>query len=648
MYYRSALSSQTDVDNLKKVMNSAAENGYTGIVLADKGGAYLTVQYTIGYIGRFEQVYNEAKRLGLELIPAKFNQTDPYFVDSTTAELFPVYDTDYIVNSGGSTSVSNNSTNLVKNPGFEEAPSPTDLNAPPEWLLDNRGTIEFLDTKTSHSGQNSVKFQYPNPQATESYRRVNQKLTDLKAFSAYELTYWIKTENVTNLSDFHITLYGANFSKPIKILEKNGSSPKILPTQEWVQYKLIFNTLDNTSLGLYFDLKSDATADPIGSDKIWIDDVASREVGITLPIIERPSSPIVVNNLGKTKSYVADIDYNIDKSTGLITILSGSTIKTGDHLKVSWFQKADTNGYPPASACLDKTFDIYDKIGHNLDNLFHQPKGMMLSFDEWRVANWDPGCNSYLNLGHVPTAGEYIANTTSKVQSILKKINPNYQLYIWNDMYDPYHNAIDPYYTVNGSMANSWLGLDHNTIIMNWQGSQAPLDSSGNSPSYNSLKFFHDKGFKQIFAGYYDNMQTITNAANTLNKLETDDTDFNGVDGFMYTSWSDDPDIGYKDLAAVANQFKLAGRWPVVEMSLAADRQVVTPGGEISYNITFNNIKAYNISNILIKMPLNNNVVFVSAADNGNYSADTNTITWSVANLVQGAQFKTSFIVKAK
>lgn len=60
--------------------------------------------------------------------------------------------------------------------------------------------------------------------------------------------------------------------------------------------------------------------------------------------------------------------------------------------------------------------------------------------------NWDPACGGI-------SAGTYLKNTVKKMQDVLLAINPNYEIYIWNDMFDPYQNAINNYWMINGNLA---------------------------------------------------------------------------------------------------------------------------------------------------------------------------------------------------
>ncbi len=43
------------------------------------------------------------------------------------------------------------------------------------------------------------------------------------------------------------------------------------------------------------------------------------------------------------------------------------------------------------------------------------------------------------------------------MQDTLLEINPNYEMYIWNDMFDPFQNATGAYMMGNGDMSGSWL-----------------------------------------------------------------------------------------------------------------------------------------------------------------------------------------------
>jgi hypothetical protein len=90
-------------------------------------------------------------------------------------------------------------------------------------------------------------------------------------------------------------------------------------------------------------------------------------------------------------------------------------------------------------------------------------------------------------------------------------------------MFDPNHNAVKgPYYLVNGPLTGSWEGLDKDVIVMPWHYAKRA----------ESLKFFADRGNKQVIAGYYD-----ANPAKVKDWMAAAKTVPDSVLGVMYTTW---------------------------------------------------------------------------------------------------------------
>src|SRR5437764_4077821 len=83
------------------------------------------------------------------------------------------------------------------------------------------------------------------------------------------------------------------------------------------------------------------------------------------------------------------------------------------------------------------------------------------------------------------------------------------------------HNAHNDYYLVHGDLAGSWEGLDKNVIVVNWNFGKPDQ----------SLKFFADRGNRQIIAGYYDGpVEQVKDWLDSAAKVK-------GVVGVMYTTW---------------------------------------------------------------------------------------------------------------
>ena len=93
-------------------------------------------------------------------------------------------------------------------------------------------------------------------------------------------------------------------------------------------------------------------------------------------------------------------------------------------------------------------------------------------------------------------------------------------------MFDPNHNAVDNYWLTRGTMKGPWEGVDKDVLIGNWnRGHKKP-----------SLKFFSDRGHRQMIATYYDSSNWQRGVRNWLTAAEG----VPGVDGIMYTTWSND------------------------------------------------------------------------------------------------------------
>jgi len=134
----------------------------------------------------------------------------------------------------------------------------------------------------------------------------------------------------------------------------------------------------------------------------------------------------------------------------------------------------------------------------------------------------------YVDLGDQVTAGQLLAENVRQCRELLK----GQRAYVWNDMFDPNHNAVRNYALVNGDLAGSWEGLPSSVGIVNW--------NPGNRGR--SLRFFADRGHRQVIAGYYDGP-----SGDVVPWLEAA-AGVPRVDAVMYTTWQG----RYDDLEAFA------------------------------------------------------------------------------------------------
>src|SRR5256885_1666975 len=162
-----------------------------------------------------------------------------------------------------------------------------------------------------------------------------------------------------------------------------------------------------------------------------------------------------------------------------------------------------------------KTIELLRDQARRMHSLWGA-KGYMMSHDEIRVLNWCEACQKR----HLD-AGALLADNLRVCTKILREVNPQGKIYVWNDMFDPNHNAHNNYYLVRGDLSGSWEGLDNDVIIVDWHFGKRDQ----------SMKFFADRGNKIIMAGYYDqDPGRVTQWLDSAKKVD-------GVIGVMYTTW---------------------------------------------------------------------------------------------------------------
>jgi hypothetical protein len=143
---------------------------------------------------------------------------------------------------------------------------------------------------------------------------------------------------------------------------------------------------------------------------------------------------------------------------------------------------------------------------------------LFLQHDEMRQMNSCASCRTVHK-----SAGELLAWS---LRGLIASLPPAHDLYIWSDMFDPWHNARDHFYYVEGDLRGSWEGLPKSVTLMNWNGPRRRA----------SLAWFASRGNKQVIAGYYDAGDGWRSARRELFEANG----VRGVQGVMYTTWRDD------------------------------------------------------------------------------------------------------------
>ena len=148
---------------------------------------------------------------------------------------------------------SDNSRNMVENPGFEEDTTLDNwkdpLDSPTKWPRDPEGVKTSFDDTTSHTGSGSLKVTWDGSFDFQNYFHVSQTFNVIPGIT-YRLSGYIKTENI--------------YSENHKGAKRNGARIEVIdPINGWSYFDrttaALYGTLDWKKVGLQFKVPENTT-----------------------------------------------------------------------------------------------------------------------------------------------------------------------------------------------------------------------------------------------------------------------------------------------------------------------------------------------------------------------------------------------------
>jgi hypothetical protein len=513
VYCQTNLLVPQEVQRVEELMKRAKDCGYTHLLIADSKFSRLG-QLDDRYFRNVERIQSRAAELQLKLVPTVCSvgySNDILSLNPNLAEALPVRDALYTVRSGRA--------NL-------QAEANTGLPA-----LSERRKWGFIDEPFKSEGD-TLKASPPY----SGNVRISKPLK-LTPFRHYHVSVQIKTED---------------FDTPveIKVLTQAGRSLNYTnlrtePSQDWRTHHITFNSLDNSQANLYIGAWGPAKG------TLSIRQPIFEECG-AVNLVRRTSAPIRIeleSTDGKKVPLQEGIDFEPWADTMLGNVPYGGEYEVwhetpgiqlkrplpdGSKLRVSYFHTHIVYDGQVCGTASDAEFeDLLDQQIGRMTKLFPN-SDFMMSHDEYRVMGWTQATAS--GLAPDATPGQVLTHNVRHCSERLLSRDPKPSVAVWSDMFDPYHNAVDKYYLVNGSLSGSQV--PESVRIVNWNFGKRE----------ESLRHFSQRGHQQILAGYYDSAPGQIQAW-----LDTVvDRRITGVQGVMYTTWK----RNYSDLEKFAELVK--------------------------------------------------------------------------------------------
>jgi hypothetical protein len=559
-WHHSLLNSPQNLASSEALIDRAVAAGYTGVAFWDVSSEFLNSPiWPPGASTYYQRAMAYARARGLQVaapgMPYGYSN-DVLENNPNWAESQRVVGTQYRVDATASTLQVVNSFPGLLNSGFES------------------GTVNWFDIGDAGVGVDNTVAHTGSSSALISNARGNGRIRQgftLQPWRQYHLRFFVKSQayggetlaSILDASNFNIV--------PLtSVIQVNED-------QDWTEMDFTFNSQNTTLAWLYMGVYGGSAGN------LWFDDISIEETGLIYltrrtgtPLqMHDPNNPDVVFQEGADYNYIADpvmstlMPFNGSWHTPPVVTLPASTsLRPGQIVAIDSYS---ADPFPNAwgqNMCFTDP-DVQRYMQQNalaLNSVVPPQTAILMGYDEIRQMNSCALCKA-----KGMTAGQLLAWSVGQSIQTYSSVFSNSPLWVWSDMFDPYHNAVPNYYNVEGDLSGSWTGVPGNVIMLNW--------NLGNLS--NSLKWFSGTNpqqpvpHQQIIAGYYDSGDGIVSAQQEIAAA----SGIPGLLGLMYTTWGDD----YSQLENFAAT--VYANWPNYLKSIAATNPVLIspnpPGGGI-------------------------------------------------------------------
>ena len=508
VYVSRGLHKDQDVEDIRKIVQTAADHRLNGMVLA--AGLDRLDRQPAEYLRRLETVKRSCAERGVEIIPIIFSVGYGGSIlayDRNLAEGLPVKDARFVVR-GNEARLETDFPVEMPNGGFEDRVGDRVRGC---RFHDQPGKVSFVDTRVFKEGLASLRFenfgQFPHGHGRVMFE------VPVRPWRCYVVAGWVKTEDLRPEGCFRVQVLTEDRSlAPVNV--------RVGATSEWRPFVVGFNSMGYEKVRVYAGVWGGKQG------RFWLDDLRIAEVGL-VNVLRRPGTPLVVRDdrsetvyeEGRDFAPVADpkLTFRFDHPGPTIRLLPGGRMRDGQALRVSYYHgMAIHDGQVTACMSEPKVYEIWRKQAELIQKHL-APKRWLLSMDEIRAGGSCDACKARkLSMAQI------LGNCITRQCDIIRRVNPQAEVFIWSDMLDPNHNAHGNYYLVDGDYTGSWQHVPKDLRIVCWYYQKR----------HESLKHFSALGFKTLAGAYYDG-DTLENPQGWLEALGQTP----GALGIMYTTW---------------------------------------------------------------------------------------------------------------
>ncbi|MFC1582943.1 hypothetical protein ACFL4W_05340, partial [Planctomycetota bacterium] len=240
-------------------------------------------------------------------------------------------------------------------------------------------------------------------------------------------------------------------------------------------------------------------------------------------IVRREGTPLVLTSADGKTTYKEGIDFEPvpnDRKLKSIVLKPDADIAEGDTLILNCYRTPFIRHAwgRQISVCMSNPglYTYWEKQAKAIHDKL-KVKRVLLSMDEIRNGG---GCKTCLD--RKISMAEILGDCVNKQYKMFKDIDPEIEVLIWSDMFDPNHNARGDYYGVVGDFTDAHKYLPEGIILACWYHKMRDK----------TLPFFSGLGFRTFGAAYYDK-DDLTNPREWLTSLRATPKAM----GIMYTTW---------------------------------------------------------------------------------------------------------------